>query len=142
LPADQPLNPAALKEAEPQVHPKPAPVTPPPAKPKPPAGPAKPAETVADPPAPEPRSPIREILPADVQKQFHDSAERHKAEVRNLLAAAGRRGGLNANENSTIEKIKQLVKQCDQFEKSGDMRSADEYAEKAHLLAKDLQNGK
>jgi hypothetical protein len=142
LPQEQTWNPDALRKAEPQVQPKPVPVTQPPAKPKPPIGPTKPAETTPDPPAPEPRSPIREILPADVEKQFHDSAERHKAEVRNLLAAARRRGGLSADESSTIDKINQLVDQCDQFEKTGDMRSADQVAEKAYLLAKDLPNGK
>jgi len=142
LPPYQILNPDALKEADPPVQAKPAPVTQPATKPRPPVGPAKPAETAPDPPAPEPRRPIQEILPPDVQKQFHDSAERHKTEVRNLVAAAKRRGAMNANESSTIDKIDKLVKQCDEFEKGGDMRSADEYAEKAHSLAKDLQNGR
>jgi hypothetical protein len=142
LPPYQILKPDALKEADPPAQAKPAPAVLPPTKPKPPVGPTKPAETAPDPQAPEPRSPIREILPADVEKQFQDSAERHKLETRNLLATARKRGGLNANEKSTIDTINELLRQCDQFEKSRDMRSADEYAEKAYLLAKDLQNGK
>ena len=88
-----------------------------------------------------PRTPIQEILPADVQKQFRDSARRHKAEIRVLLdQAKGRR--LTPNEKNTVATINQIVKQSDQAERSQDMRAADVLAERAHILAKELQSGK
>jgi hypothetical protein len=143
LPEWQPLNPNAWKEPPAPVQLKP--VTPTTTQPKPyvPQGPRA-TEPVTEPaaaPPPEPRRPIQEILPEPEKKQFQENADRNKAEVSRLLSAAGRRA-LNANENTTIEKINQLVKQSDQAESSGDMRAADEFAEKAHILAQELQGGK
>jgi hypothetical protein len=137
LPAPQPVDPAALATAPP-VEPSP------PVQAKPAPAPARrtPAPQLkADPPQPEPsRPPIREILPADVQRQLQASAQRHKAEIRTLLAQAQRRR-LTDEERSTAAHINQFVKLSDDAEKSGDMRSADELAERAHILAKELQSG-
>jgi hypothetical protein len=145
LPAPQPWNPDALNtapppEPTPQPTPKPAQQTtrrPPPA----PAAPKPVEPTVEAPPVEPSRPPIQEILPADEQKRLQVSAQKHKEEVRALMAAAMRRRR-TANENNTIKNITQLLKLSDQAENSGDMRSADEFAEKAYFLAKDLPSGK
>jgi hypothetical protein len=139
LPAPQPVDPAALATAPP-VEP-PAPVQ---ARPAPVPVRRQPApQPKADPSPPEPspaRQPIQEVLPAEVQKQLQASAQRHKAEIRTLLAQAQRRS-LTAAERSTVARVNQFVKLSDDAEKSGDMRSADELAERAHILARELQSG-
>jgi hypothetical protein len=137
LPAPQPVDPEALVTAT-QLEPAP-PAQPKPAPPvrRPPA-----PQPRVDPPAPEPpRKPIQEVLPAEVQKQLQASAHRHKADIRVLLTEAQRRR-LTADERSTVASVNQFVKLSDDAEKSGDMRSADQLAERAHILAKELQNGK
>jgi len=146
LPAPQPLDLAALVTA-PQVE-APLPVTPKPAVPPPqravrtaPAPQPKPPEPVET-PAPEPRPPIQEILPANVEKEFEASAQKHKTDTRALLAEAQRRGHLTANERRLIADIYQFLKQSDQAESNKDMRSADRLAERSYLLAKELQGGK
>ncbi len=145
LPAPQPLDPAALATAPPVAAPQPG--TPKPAAPpqravRPaPAPQPKPPEPVET-PAPEPRPPIQEILPANVEKEFEASAQKHKTDTRALLAEAQRRGHLTANERRVIADIYQFLKQSDQAESNKDMRSADRLAERAHILAKELEGGK
>lgn len=139
LPAPQPVNPEALATAPP-VEPAP----PVPVKPAQPAQrgnhtaapPPKPAE---QPPADPPRQPIREILPADEQKHFQAHAEQRQADTRALLAGAKPR---SATERRMVGDINQFLKQSVQAEASGDMRSADQLAERAYILAKELQSGK
>jgi hypothetical protein len=136
LPAPQPVNPQALATAPPAEPPAPV-------QPKAAAAPVRraPAPQPKADPQPEPsRPPIQEILPAEVQKQLQASAQRHKAEIRTLLAQAQRRR-LTAAERGAVARINQFVKLSDDAEKSGDMRSADELAERAHILAKELQSG-
>lgn len=138
LPAPQPVNPEALATAPP-VEPAP------PVQPKP-APPVRRAPAVQPPPAPPPppeaaRPPIQEVLPAEMAKQLLASANRHKVDTRALLAQARRRR-LTASENDMVARINQFVKLSDDAEKSGDMRSADQLAERAHILARELQNGK
>ena len=93
-------------------------------------------------PPPEPsRPPIQEILPADVQQQFRASVQRHRSEIAALLARAEHRR-LNSEERNLRTSINQFVKLSTDAEKNGDWRSADQLAERAHVLAKALQNGK
>jgi len=139
LPAPQPVDPAALATAPP-------PEPPPPVQAKPAPTPVRRAPVTlpkADPAPPEPsppRQPIQEILPAEEQKRFQARAQGHKVEIRTLLGQAQRRR-LTAEERSTVAHINQFVKLSDDAEKSGDMRSADELAERAYILAKELQSG-
>jgi hypothetical protein len=145
LPPSQPVPREALntqlpEEPPPPVPPKPAP---PPAKQR--ASAPKPSEP---PPAPDPeivpsRPPIQEILPPDAQKRLQDSVLKHRAEIRTLVVQAQQGGHrLTANQKSTLGKIEQFMKQSEQAEKTGDIRSADEFAEKANILATELQSGK
>jgi hypothetical protein len=144
LPAPQPLNPDALATAQPVE-------TPPPAQPKP-APPQKPAHTPAassakpsDPqtPAAEPEQPtrpqIQEILPPDEESRLRDSAHGHQAQAAALLAAAK---PTTANQRRAEAEIRQFLKQSVEAETAGDMRLADQLAERANILAKELQSGK
>jgi len=80
-------------------------------------------------------------MPPDELKRLGASVQRHKADIISLKAQA-QGHSLTANQKSILTKIDQFVAQCDQAENSGDMRSADEFAEKANILAKELQSGK
>jgi hypothetical protein len=142
LPPPQPVKPEALV-TEPQVesaqpaHEKPSPA---PAKPRPPAAAPKPAEPQAPEAEPEPaRAPIQEILPADVLKQLRDSAHKYQADTRTLLAGVKPRTN---NQRRAAAEIEQFLKQSEEAENAGDMRLADQLAERAHILAKELQSGK
>jgi hypothetical protein len=146
LPPPQPVNRAALATVPPEetslpVTPKPA--APPPARTVHAAPPPQPkAPEPAETPAPEPRPPIQEVLPADVEKQFEASAHKHQADTRALLEETQKRRRLTVNERRVIADINQFLKQSDQAEKDKDMRSADRLAERAYILAKELQGGK
>lgn len=138
LPAPQPVDPEALATA-------PLAEAPAPAQPRPVAAPARrppAAQPKAEPAPAEPpaRPPIQEVLPAREQKRLQVSAQKHKAAIRAVLAQVQRRRLTDA-EQSTIAHVYQFVKLSDDAEKSGDMRSADELAERAHILAKELQSG-
>jgi heme-binding NEAT domain protein len=133
------LNTALPEEPPPPVPRKPAAAQ---TKPRLPAAP-KPSE----PPAPDPetapqRPPIQEIVPADEEKRLEASVQKHKADIISLKAQAQQGHRLTANQKSMLVKIDQFVAQCDQAKSTGDMRSADEFAEKANILAKELQSGK
>lgn len=147
LPAPQPVNPEALATAPP---PEPAPRTP--AKPAAPStrqprtgtGGAAPLPKTPDQPlAPEPEQPVRtpigEILSADEQESLRKSAHGHQAETRALLAGAKPK---TANQSRTLTEIRQFLKQSEDAENAGDMRLADQLAERANILAKELQSGK
>jgi hypothetical protein len=143
LPEPQAVDQKALATAPPVEPPPPVQQrpTPLPKQPRTTVPQTRPVEPTPEPPPETSRPPIQEILPADVQKQLQTSAQKHKADARALLAQArGRR--LNANERTMVASITQFLTQSEQAEKTGDMRAADEFAEKAYLLAKELQSGK
>jgi hypothetical protein len=146
LPAPQPLNPDALnteshEEPAAQVQPKPTPPPPRAAHPTN-AGPAKPADTppVTDQqPAPEPaRTLIHEVLPEDQRNRLRDDAHSHQDQTRKILAEVRPR----KNQMRARNEIEQFLKQSQDAETAGDMRLADQLAERAHTLAKELQSGK
>ena len=141
LPRPQPLDPDSLSTALPAAAP---PAAAPPAANKPPqttrhqaAPPPKP-ET---PPAEAARPPIQEILSANVQQQLRQSAQDHQRQALQLVAQAQRRS-LTAAEQALITRINQFVKSSSEAERTGDLRSADDLAGRAHILAKELQSGK
>ena len=141
LPAPQTVVPEALATAPPE---QPAPQV----QVKPAAPPPKPAQSPVqqpkpvDQPPPEPlRPPIQEILPAEVENTLKKQLQEHKEGTEALLAGAGRRN-LNGNERRMEALIKQFLTQSAQAETTGDLRSADRLAERAYILAKELQSGK
>jgi len=145
LPPPQPIPDGALTAAEtPQEPPEPAtPPRPPKRAPGPATAPPARPETAAPPAATEEpaRAPIQEVLPADESKRLQDSAAEHKREIRRLVELArGRR--LNSHEVSVVTRIEGLVKLSDDAEAKGDMREADALAERALVLAKDLDGAR
>jgi hypothetical protein len=148
LPKPQPLDPEALilaPQAEPVPEtstaarstrrsntPAPVPVTNAP----------PPAETQAAPPQPEPeRPPIQEIIPAAEQKRLQDSVKNRKAEINQILGQTNIRG-LTTKQQGLVRTIRALVELADDAEKHGDFRQADLNAERAQVLARELQGGK
>lgn len=149
LPAFQEVKSDALV-TDPKVEsapPAPKPVTQAPPKKSNAPSTSKPVDAAPPPdpaPAPEPealpiRPPIQEILPADAQKQLQASAHKHQADTLALLSAAKPH---TANQKRAKAEIDQFLKQSQQAETAGDMRTADQLAERAYVLAKELQSGK
>ena len=148
LPAPQVFNPDALNTT-PQEEPPPQAQTKPAAPAKPPrntTAPApKPAETQ---PAPEPaaeqpaetaRPAIHEIMPDAERNRLRDEAHAHKEDTLKLLREANPK---TANQKRAKDEINQFLKQSQDAENAGDMRMAAGLAERAHILAKELESGK
>jgi hypothetical protein len=151
LPPPQPVSPDAVAAAQ---LPAGEPVEPPSAPPRNPSrrrsaasapSAPKPEPEVAAPPATPPpaenATPIQEILPPSEQKRYQETADNQKREIRQWLDQARARR-LNRTEAGRKKTIESLVKLSDQAEALGDMRQAAEIAERAWILAKDLQSGR
>jgi len=149
LPAPQTLDPGALtttpqEEPRPQAQTKPAtPTTRPPHPPAP-----QPRATDTQPPVPEPateqptepaRAPIHEIMPDAEKNRLRDEAHGHQEETRKLLREAKPK---TANQKRAKDEINLFLKQSEEAENAGDMRMAESLAERAHILAKELESGK
>jgi hypothetical protein len=151
LPAQQTWEPGALPPAPqeappPQAQTKPAPA-PKPQKPNgtvPSPKPATDTQTAAPEPAAEQatepvRAPIHEIMPDAEKNRLRDEAHGHQEETRKLLREAKPK---TANQKRAKDEINQFLKQSQEAENAGDMRMADQLAERAHILAKELESGK
>ena len=146
LPAPQPVDPAALATAPPEAPPETPSKARPPRRAAPPVRSSVEAPAAAAPPpaetATEPeRPPIQEILPAETQKKFQESAESHKRDVTQLLQQAQSRR-LTRQQAGLVKRIEQFVKLSDGAEQSGNMREADEFAERALVLARELTSAR
>lgn len=149
LPAPQPLDPDALAAVD--------------AEPQPVEQPAAPSNTTrrapgtrvvatpraADPPSPapataepEPRQPVQEVMSPDQKKILQDAAEQRKRDAKALLDQATRGHSLTAAEKKTAQSIEQLLRSSEDSAAKGDMQTASELANKALILARDLQNGR
>jgi hypothetical protein len=143
LPAPQPLNPDALATTPP-VEPASQVQAKPPAPAPRPAHVAVPAPKTPDPPPPvEPeqpvRAPIQEVLSPDDQKQYKDKAHEYQANTHAALKGAKPH---TANQKRQEQEITNFLKQSEQAENTGDLRLAVQLAERAYILAKELQSGK
>jgi hypothetical protein len=150
LPKPQALDPEALVTVAPPPEPPPetaalprspkrptgAGSTPPPK----PEAQAQPADTPPPQPQPE-RPPIQEIIPAAEQKRLLDSIQHRKADIAQMLDQIKTRG-LTSLQQGVVGMINSFVNQADEAAKNGDLRSADAQAERAQVLAKELQGGK
>jgi hypothetical protein len=145
LPKPQPIDPAAWDVATPAPDAnagKPAAPTP---KPGTARIPVPRPETTPPPvttPAEPPRAQIQEIIPATDLKRLQESAQNRKREVARLLEPFERRRSLSGTLKIKVQEVRNFVKLSDDFEKRGEMRQADAMAEKAQILARQLQNGK
>ena len=141
IPTPQPVSEAALAAGQTSQD-APEPVAPPrPVRRSPPAVNAARPEAPASPAATEEptRAPIQEVLTADESKRLQDSAAEHKHEIRRLVDQARLRR-LNGHELSVVARIEGMVKLSDDAGAKGDMREADALAERALVLAKDLDS--
>jgi hypothetical protein len=145
LPKPQPMDPAALDtEPAPPEQPEPPPAVSPvrprranPAASQPASQPASPAAA----PPPEPRETFQEIVsPAEV-KRLQDRALARRREANQILDQLGRRQ-LTGAEQNVVATIRNFLALSEEAEKHNDSRQADALAERAQILAKELQSGK
>jgi hypothetical protein len=142
LPKPQPLDPEALITVPPP-EPAPEPVAPPPRRRSTPSASVPSPKPEAGPPPPEPeeRPAIQEIIPAAEQKRLHDSLERRRAEINQILTQFNKLRQ-TALQRGVVRTIRSFVELADDAEKRGDVRQADVLAERAQVLARELQSGK
>jgi hypothetical protein len=79
------------------------------------------------------------VLSVAERKQLQDSTAERVREIRHLVDLARRRR-LNAHEISVVTRIDGLVKLSGDAEAKGDLREADALAQRALVLAKDLDS--
>src|ERR1039458_9882313 len=142
LPKPQPVDPAALEtEATPPEPPPAVAATTRARRPTPAAGHPAPASPPAATPPPEPRETVQEIVsPAEV-KRLQDQAQARRNEVKQILDRLGRRQ-LTGTQRNVVATIRNFLTLSGEAENHNDMRQADALAERAQILAKELQSGK
>jgi hypothetical protein len=147
LPKPQPVDPAALvTEPRPPELPEPPPA-PAPARPRrtsPAAGqPASPAATApaAATPPPETRETFQEIVSPAELKRLQDQALARRREANQILDQLSRRQ-LTGAEQGVAATIRNFLALSEEAEKHNDPRQANALAERAQILAKELQSGK
>jgi len=128
--ATQEAPPAARPAAPPRRAPAPAPFSAPPAAPPPAAQTNEP-----------PRGAIQEVISATETKRLQDQAQGRRREVNQILETLAKRG-LARNQTNTVSTIRNFLTLSEDAEKRNDLRQADALAERAQILARDLQNGK
>ncbi|HJT89478.1 MAG TPA: hypothetical protein VJ732_16530, partial [Bryobacteraceae bacterium] len=104
----------------------------------------EPAAQIQLPPTPPPepeRAPVQEILPASEQKRLQESAQARRREIRKALDQAQSRR-LNATQQNLVSRIQSFLQLSEEAEGKADMRQADALAERAQVLARELQNGR
>jgi hypothetical protein len=143
LPKPQPVDPAALATE---------PTPPEPPEPVPAATPARPrrgnpatsqpaAPAAAATPPPEPRQTLQEIVSPAELKRLQDRALARRREANRILDQLGRRQ-LTAAEQNVAATVRNFLALSEEAEKHNDPRQADALAERAQILAKELQSGK
>jgi hypothetical protein len=152
LPAPQPLSTEALTSAE-------APGEPPAPPPAPPRGGSKkgntpgnrprdtapattptapmPAPAAAAPAEPDARPTIQEIVPTEELNRLKLSADSLQAQIRQRLARLPKRG-LTREQKSDVDRINSFLSLSEEAERGGDMRKANELAERGMALAQGL----
>jgi len=145
LPREQPLDEAALvTQPAPPPEPTPAAAGPPQRqRNRPPvvSTPAVAAPPAAPPATAEPREAVQEIVSAADIKRLQDRAQARRGEAVQILDRVGRRR-LTPTQQSVAASIRSFLALSEQAEKYNDMRQADALAERAQILAKELQSGK
>jgi hypothetical protein len=136
LPTPQPLDPAAF-DVEPI--PEPPPTIPAPPRSHRASPPAATPPTVAT-PVPEPRETVQEIVPPAELKHLKELVQARRQEVDRILGQVGRRPTTKARQ-SAIATIRSFLTLSVDAENHNDMRQADGFAERAQILAKELQSG-
>jgi hypothetical protein len=92
-------------------------------------------------PAEPPRETIQEIISPVEVKRLQEQVQGRRKEVDQILAQMNRRR-LTAAQHVVMTNIQNFLALSEEAEKRNDMRQADALAERAQILARDLQNGK
>jgi hypothetical protein len=146
LPKPQPIDPAALATEAAPPEPEAPPAAVPPSRPRrvnPPTG--QPVSQPVSPPAAvtpplETREPVEEIItPAEI-KRLLESAQARRREANQILDQFARR--MNATQQKLADTIRSFLTLSEEAEKRNDPRQADALAERAQILAKELQSGR
>ena len=142
LPKPQPLDPAAFatETTTPEPEPEPEPAAVPPARSRRtlPA-PVQPATPPAATPA-EPRETVQEIVAESESKRLREQAQSRRREANQILEQLGKH--LTSAQQNVATTIRSFVALSEEAEKHDDPRQADALAERAQILAKELQGGK
>lgn len=131
-----PPPPAPPKKKNSSPRPRPADTTPPAAATPAPAPAAAPAAAEV-----EPRAPIQEIIPAEELNRLRNNANAKKEEIRQRLEPLRRRS-LTKPQKELVDNINSFLRLSDEAERSGDMRKANEFAERGAVLAQGLPGGR
>ena len=83
---------------------------------------------------------MQEIVPPAELKRLKEQAQGRRQEVNKILGQVGRRSMTKARQNA-IATIKSFLTLSEEAESRNDMRQADGFAERAQILAKELQSG-
>ena len=148
LPKPQPVDPAALAtEPKPPELPEPPPAAAP-ARPRrtspaagQPANPAAAATPAAAAPSPPERETFQEIVSPAELKRLQDQALARRRDANQILDQLGRRQLTGAEQNMAAT-IRNFLALSEEAEKHNDPRQANALAERAQILAKELQSGK
>ena len=146
LPKPQPVDPAALatEPRPPELRePDPPPAVAParPRRTSQPASPAAAAPAAAATPPPEPRETFQEIVSPAELKRLQDQALARRREANQILDQLSRRQ-LTGAEQGVAATIRNFLALSEEAEKHNDPRQANALAERAQILAKELQSGK
>jgi len=147
LPSPQPVNPDAIVAAPPEspaVTEKAEETAP---TPRPPRRAAIPVKSEAEPPAAanapatgeaaEESTTLQPMLKPEEQKRLQEAIEGRKREISDLLKKAERHG--SGRDNGVVERIQSFLSLSDQAAQRGDYTQADALAERALILARELQ---
>jgi hypothetical protein len=144
LPAQQPISPEALAQAEappvlelPEAPAPRQPSRPSVARPAPPPTRTEPAQ----PSTPEPKRPIvQEQIPPAEQRRLTELVATRKREIAQRLDAVASRGA-TPEESSLVNRIRSFLDLADKATQRGDLRQADALAERAQILSRELSSG-
>jgi len=138
LPPAQPVPEAALATQPPEEEPRPVVVPPPKPVPKNRPRPEPPKVEAPPAPAPEPgRQPVQEVLRPEERNRHHQEAIHARGETSRLLSRVSAR--VQRQLKDRVDAIKTFLQQSEDFERRGDMRQANELAQRALVLARELR---
>ena len=143
LPQEQPLDEASLETQPVTPPPEPAQAAGPPVRPRSnraqqPAAPA-PAPVAATPEPP--RETVQEIIKPEDKKVLQERAQARRGEANQILNSLGRRG-LNTKQQERAASVRSFLALSEKAEKDNDLRQADSFAERAWIVAKELQGAR
>ena len=143
LPEPQLVDPAAWERTSAQD-------APPVIKPQTPPRKQLPAQTTTSPatpppatapPAESPQVAIQEVISPTEKNLLQDQIQGRRREVKQILEQLSKRRPARGQQ-TIVNDIRNFMVLSDEAEKRNDLRQADAFAERAQILARDLQNGK